>query len=307
MKPPSLVAPQRRAVVAVLLVVALIQGVAAAGSAEAIRIAIGARADAMLMPALVIAAMAMTAGVAVLGERWVGERLAQSYVIDTRRCLFDAVIAQGSSGREARWLTPLVSDLAALRNWAARGPVRLVTASLAGSAATIWFLIAWPRHGVALVPMGIGLVLIMLGTRQLTHVIAEQRRERGALTSFLIRRVRAEVSARISPRGHGRNGLALRSARLGLKAERRAFVVGIMEATAVTAGALSALALVVAAVDSSSVDKGALIAGLALIAFIATRLLEIARALHAHVGGKVAQRRIARLLGDPVTDGALVR
>lgn len=296
MTPPSLIAPRRRLVVIALLTVALVQGVSAAGSAEAVRLTIAATGDAARKPALIVAGLAIAAGLAVLGERWIGERLAQSYVIDTRKCLFEAVIAQGSAGREARWLTPMVSDLAALRNWAARGPVRLVTATLAGSAASAWFALAWPGQALALLPIAAGLGFILIAARRLDRVIAAQRSQRGALTRFLIRRVRAEIAGDVSPHGHGRKGLALKSAELGRASEQRALQVGVMEAIAVITGALSALILVIIAMNAAAVDKSALIAGLALIGFIATRLLEVARALHAHVGGQVARRRVATLL-----------
>jgi ABC-type multidrug transport system fused ATPase/permease subunit len=299
MNPPKLINAGRRPIAVLLIAIAVAQGMAAAGSAEAIRMLLDAPAQSVLMPILIVATLALTAGAAVMGERWIGERLAQSFVSDTREMLFDAVIRQGTSGREARWLTPLVSDLAALRNWAARGPVRLITASLAGIAATVWFAIAWPQFVAALLPMVAGLGVIVVTSRHLTCVIARQRLARGALTRFLIRRVRAEVTGVTSPKGHGRKALAERSAQLCENAEQRAFVAGCMEAVAVASGGLSGLALVLAALGEPSPEKSGLIAGLALIAFIATRLLELARAIHAHAGGKVALRRIATLLRDP--------
>jgi ABC-type multidrug transport system fused ATPase/permease subunit len=299
MIPPKLISAQRRPVAVLLIAIAVAQGVAAAGSAEAVRMVMDAGPESLLMPALTVAALTLTAGAAVMAERWIGERLAQSFVSDTREMLFDAVIRQGTSGREARWLTPLVTDLAALRNWAARGPVRLITAALAGIAAAIWFAVAWPQFVEALLPMMAGLCVIVLTSRHLTCVIARQRLARGALTRFLIRRVRAEVTGATSPKGHGRKGLAERSAELCGNAERRAFVAGCMEAVAVASGGLSGLALVLSALSAPSPDKSSLIAGLALLAFIATRLLELARAIHAHAGGKVALRRIATLLGEP--------
>lgn len=303
MTPPRLIEANRRPVAALLLLLALAQGAAAAGSAEAVRLAIDADAATIAGPAAIVAALAIVAGLAVLGERWTGERLAQSFVSDTRRILFEAVIAQGTSGKEARWLTPLVSDLAALRNWAARGPIRLFTATLAGQAAAVWFAISWPQFGMALLPIAIGLAIVLGLTRRLTAAIADQRAARGALTRFLIRRVRLEVGGHVSPRGHGRNALADRSAKLGLCAERRAFMAGSMEAVAVSAGGIAALTMIAVATRADA-DGSTLVAGLALIAFIATRLLEFARALHAHIGGEVALRRISRLVSDNSEDGS---
>jgi hypothetical protein len=76
-----------------------------------------------------------------------------------------------------------------------------------------------------------------------------------------------------------------------------------MDAVAMSAGAIAALALVLLAGPAGEAGQSAMVAGLALIAFMSTRLLEVARALHAHVGGEVALRRLERLL-SPAAAGA---
>lgn len=299
MNTPRLIEGSRRNVAALLVAVALGQGLAAAAGADAIRRTIETVPGPAPGPALMVAGLGLAAGLATLGERWVGERLAQSYVNDARRQLFEALIASGRSSREGRWLTPFVSDLAALRNWAARGPVRLATASLSTVAASLWFATAWPALSAALLPFALCLVAMAAAMPALRGAIASQRTVRGALTRFLIRRVRAEVAGICSPRGHGRKGLAERASELSRLAERRAAVAGVLEAAAVLAGALSALAVVVLVQLRPEQGQGALIGGLALAGFIASRFLEISRALHAHVGGRIALLRLGQLLSGP--------
>jgi hypothetical protein len=188
----------RRPAAGGLVAVALGQAAAAAGTAEALRLAMETPAHKILAPASVAVLLAGATALAVLGERWIGERLAQSFVADARRALFESVIASPGR-REARWITSFVGDLAALRNWAARGPVRLATASLAGLAAACWFAYGWPREAAALLPLVTGAGAMLLCCGHLAGVIEAQRRERGSLTRFLIRRLRAEIGSRVSP------------------------------------------------------------------------------------------------------------
>ena len=291
---PRLIARDRRASAAQLAILALAQaGLAAAFAGE-----IGALAAASPAAAALIApiAMAIAAGGALAMERYVAERFAQSFVIDCRAALFDSVIRHRGEGGDARWLTGLVGDMTALRNYAMRGSVKLVTAALSGCAALLWLMIGYPAFALAAVPLLVALALLVPVARLLSGTIARQRKERGRLTRFLIRRVRIEMSGQPTPNGHGRRNLASLSGTLAAKAIERASLVGGMEAVALTAGMASSLALILA---GGGQDAGTLLAGFAIIGFAATRLLEAVRALHARIGGTVSLLRLQALIDRP--------
>jgi len=111
--------------------------------------------------------------------------------------------------------------------------------------------------------------------------------------------VRAELSGQISPRGHGLRKLDTLSGDVGKAAVRRARSAGWMDALATLAGLLAALAAVIETRFAAPDPAHAGIAGsLMLLGFVAARLLETARALHARAGGRIALVRLGQLLAD---------
>lgn len=294
MRRPALLGRGRRVLAALLAVLAIVQAGVAALFAQAV--------NALLMPAqssvqllISVTALIVAGGAAVLAERYVAERFAQSFVADCRTALFDAVIRNAGDGGEARWLTSLVGDLTAIRNCAARGTVRLWTSAIVIGVTSTWFVIAVPEHRLALIPIAGALVLLVLCMVPLTRLIANQRRERGQLNRFLIRRVRIALSGQPVVHGHGRRKLATLSAGLRQRIEVRSAMVGVMEAIAVIAGTLAAVLLAGQAGNGAS--TAGIVGSLSIIGFLATRELELARALHAQAGGAIALRRLENLLG----------
>jgi ABC-type multidrug transport system fused ATPase/permease subunit len=292
---PQLTAGPRRPVLILLVALAFGQaGLAAAGSG-ALGQTMDAPSDALLPTAAIAAAFVILAGIALLGERRFAERLAQSLVHDTRRQLFETVIAQGRGTREERWLTPLVGDLAALRNWAARGVIRLWTTAVAAVCGATWIAVQSPEAALALAPLLLGLLLCLACAVRLHRSVGDQRRARGRLTRFLIRRVRAEVGGTAAAGRHGRRELDSRSRGLTCLAESRAGWAAAMEMVMMIAAGLSALTLVWL-YRSDTADAAGLIASLTLLAFVGSRLVEFSRALHAHIAGRIARQRMAQLL-----------
>lgn len=291
MKPPRLLAPARRNAALLLALLALGQALAAVLFAEAIDGLLAASANAGPRAALPAVALGLAGGTLLGAERWVAERFAQSFVTDCRAALFDAVIRNAGDGNEARWLSGLVNDMTALRNYALRGTIRLWTSALAAVAAAGWLVLSGPAQRLAMIPLAIGAVLVVAMVRPLGRAIAAQRTERGRLNRFLIRRVRAEMAGAPAPRGHGRNKLVALSATLRRRIEVRAANAGAMDAIASACGALAAAILVLRAPGESG-----LVGSLTVIGFIAARLLETSRALHARTGGTIALTRLSRLL-----------
>lgn len=299
---PQLLAAPRRAQAGLLVALALAEALLAVLFAATLdRVLAGAHTPfAALLAAGGIAAMA---GAALLLARWVGEDFAQSFVSDCRAALFAAVTRQAGGGKngsnDARWLSVLINDMAALRHYALRGTVRLWTSTLAALAAGLWVAVMMPPLRPALVPLVLGAATVLAVVWPLSHAIALQRGARGRLNRFLVRRVRAELAGEVSLKGHGFKKLAALSDDLAQASVQRARSAGLMDALATFAGLAAALVIVAGTARGSAGPDGAasLAGSLTLLAFIAARLLEIARALHARIGGRLALERLARLLG----------
>ncbi len=293
---PRLLNRSRRGPALALGLAALAQ----AGLAAAFAAQIGSLVDVGATPfsLAVPGAIAAAAAAMLLLERRIGEHFAQSFVIECRAALFNAVIRSRGAGGEARWLTGLVGDMAALRNYALRGSVRLFTTSISGGAAVAWLALSYPQLRLAILPMLLAMIVLAPIALRLKTTIADQRRERGRLTRFVIRRVRIEAAGAASQMGHGRRKLQELSTLLAGEAIRRATVVGTMEGIALAAGMISTITLVmlVAQAEPAARDTGSLLAGFAIVGFASARLLEGVRALHARIGGSVSLRKLERML-----------
>jgi ABC-type multidrug transport system fused ATPase/permease subunit len=297
---PRLLAPPRRVMAGLLAVLALGEAVLAVLFAAAL--------DRVLSPAhppaeslLAAGGIAALAAATLLLARWVGEDFAQSFVSDCRKALFEAVTRRPGDdkpgGEDARWLTALINDMAALRHYALRGTVRLWTSTLAAGAAGAWVFAMMPGLRTGLVPLLTGGIAVLLAVWPLSRAIASQRRQRGKLNRFLVRRVRAELAGEVAPRRHGFKKLALLSEELTHSAVARARSAGAMDAAATLAGLAAALVIVWQSRALTTSGGAAGLAGsLTLLGFIAARLLESARALHARIGGRLALLRLAQLL-----------
>lgn len=291
---PPLLAPPRRPLAALLVALAIGEAVLAVMFAAALdRLLAGSHPP--LVALLGAGGIAAMAAASLLLARWVGEDFAQSFVADCRAALFAAVTRHAGEGNDARWLTVLINDMAALRHYALRGTVRLWTSTLAAGAAAAWVFAMLPPLRPALIPLLAGAAAIIALAWPLSRAIAAQRSERGRLNRFLVRRVRAELAGEVSAKGHGFRKLGELSGDLSRAAVRRARSAGAMDALA-TLGGLGAALVIVWQSGTAAADRASLAGNLTLLGFIAARLLEAARALHARIGGRLALDRLARLL-----------
>lgn len=297
--PPLLLADNRRILATLLTLLALGEAVLAVLFAAALDRLI-THDGALLLPLLAAGGIAAMAGSAMMLGRWLGEGFAQGFVSDCRAALFSAVTRHAGEGGDARWLTVLINDMAALRNYALRGTVRLWTSVTAASASCLWVFATMPHLRTALIPLVAGAGVIVVLVWPLSRAITTQRRERGKLNRFLVRRVRAELAGEASKRGHGFRKLATLSDDLARAAVHRAATAGTMEAAATLAGLLAALVLVWQTMTGLE-GRGSLAGSLTLLGFIAARLLESARALHARIGGRIALDRLEKLLAPETT------
>ncbi len=294
---PGLLSGNRKTLAALLAALALGEALLAVLLAETIdRLLSGGTLLGWPAPP-VAASLAGSAGLAFLAERWVGERFAQSFVIDCRAALYKAVTRHRGEGNDARWLTGLVNDMAALRNYALRGTVRLWTSVLSAGGAVAWVGLTMPDIRLALIPLAIGVVCMILLARPLSRAITRQRSQRGRMNRFFVRRVRIEMDDKPVTSGHGFRTLANLSDELGRLSVHRALLAGAMTAVIALAGLLATLAIAHAALAAGT---AASIAGsLTLIAFISSRLMETSRALHARIGGGIALARLTQMLARP--------
>lgn len=295
---PRLLAGDRRVLAALLTLLALGEAVLAVLFAAALDRLL-AHDGAPLLPLMAAGGIAAMTGAALMLGRWLGEDFAQGFVSDCRAVLFAAVTRHPGEGGDARWLTVLINDMASLRNYALRGTVRLWTSVTAATAAGLWVMVTMPPLRPALVPLVVGAGVILLLVWPLSRAIMTQRRERGKLNRFLVRRVRAELAGEATPHRHGFRKLATLSDDLARAAVRRAANAGAMDAAATLAG-LAAVLLIVwqtyAGTAPGAQPEASLAGSLTLLGFIAARLLESARALHARVGGRIALERLEKLL-----------
>lgn len=294
MSTPRLLTRERRPLGVALATVALAQALLAAVFADAISVLAGQSGQDAPSAIFVAASLAGMTGIVMLADRWAAERFAQSFVLDCRIALFSGVIRHRGEGRDSRWLTALVGDLTAIRNYAVRGSVKLWTSLIGFAAASAWLFFASPGARLALLPLFAGLLAIPLCLLVLNRRIALQRSARGRLNRFLIRRVRIEMAAAPCPRGHGQQRMETLSRDLRGHVEQRALLFGVMEMLAVVAGACGAILLV--AGQQAAAPTAILVGQISLIGFIASRLLETARALHARAGGLIALQRLSNLL-----------
>jgi ABC-type multidrug transport system fused ATPase/permease subunit len=294
---PSLLSGKRIGLAALLAALALGEALLAVLLAETIDQLLGGGTS-MGWPALPVAAgLIGMAGLALLTERWVGERFAQSFVTDCREALYKAVMRHRGEGNDARWLTGLVNDMAALRNYALRGTVRLWTSILSAGGAAIWVGLTMPELRFALAPLTLGVVCMILLARPLSGAITKQRTQRGRMNRFFVRRVRIAMADLPVTNGHGYRTLANHSEELGDLSVRRAILAGGMTAVIAVSGLMATLIIATEAVASGTVAS---IAGsLTLIAFVSGRLMETSRALHARIGGGIAMARLGHMLARP--------
>lgn len=288
---PRLVDGERRLLFAGLVTTGAVQAGIAAISSGIVSTAITTHTLVALSAAGLLAC-AVLAGAAGLMERWVGEKLAQSYVLALRQRLFAAAVPAIGQVEEARLVLPFVGDLSAVRNWAARGPAALLTAGVASTGGAILMAVQYPALAAGLLPLLAATGLLLLLYRLLGRRIADQRRVRAQLTRFVLRRLAVPAPEALAShqrlRRADRRRLDVRATRAATMAIRRATIVGLMDGVALTGAGLTVLALLAL----GSTDQRALIAALGLAGFAAARLLDVARALHALAGGGVALGQI---------------
>lgn len=293
MKPPVFLSGRRRGLFLALIGAGTAQAVSAGLSAHAFSSALGPQ-PMTPGPVLAMGGGVLLMASAVLAERWIGEALAQSYVTETRDRLVTAALRSRAQVEESRLILPFVGDLSAVRNWATRGPARLISSGVAGGVGLIAFLVAFPQLWPSLIPFVVGGLGIGWLYRRLEVSVTAQRRVRGRLTRFILQQIRNLPETRSRLRKRERVMLDGLSRDLSAIAIGRSRQFGLLETIAVAASGCAAIGLVL--LSRTHGHSGHLIAGLTLLGFCGGRLLELVRALHAQASGRVAMAQINQRL-----------
>jgi ATP-binding cassette, subfamily B, bacterial len=165
MTPPKIATRQRGRLIAILILIALSQALAAALAAFATRWLFMAMDEGTALPLLALGALGgsalFIAMVRVLFRR-LGERLGQDYACDVRLALFDHASRMAPADLAARrvgYLTlRFVGDLTALKDWPARGLPLLVEGAVMVPAMVVILFVLDPTFGL----IGLALALLSL-------------------------------------------------------------------------------------------------------------------------------------------------
>ncbi len=308
MTPPKIATPRRVRLIAILIVIALSQALAAALAAFATRWLFMAMDQRVPLPVMALCAMAgaalFIALVRVLFRR-LGERLGQDYACDVRLALFDHASRMSPTDLAARrvgYLTlRFVGDLTALKDWPARGLPMLVEGAVMAPAMVAILFVLNPVFGlIGLVLAVLSLMALLAGASGLMRAHRAVRSRRALLAADMAERlpIAPELAAL------GRRSLELRLIR------RRAVQLTQVAQARVTRGeamralpdALSGLAA--AAViwwgATSALQTGTIAAGLAVLALAARPLRDLMGVTDRAGAFRAAHAKLASALARPI-------
>ena len=251
---PPIAKGERRHPFRLLVAAALGQGAMLVASALAVREAIGTvRTGGETMPVTALAMLAAT-GIALAAlryaERVLAERVAQSYVSETREMLFLCLSKAPASWLAQRRAGSLslryVGDLTAIKNWVGIGLARAISASVMLPLAFVVLLAIDPRLGLgAGGPIGLALVIMLRLGPPLRDAQSKVRKQRARLAAAMGDRLKQATALRRAGRiGTEKRALRAQSAAIITTAMRRARLSAAIRAMPDAAsGVATALAL----------------------------------------------------------------
>lgn len=305
-----LLPPAGRPLLAGLALVGLAQAAAAVALAVLIDRAFSAAAeDGRVTPGAAGAVALLVAAVTLLRyrERVDGERLGQAVAHHVRQRLTEHLVKLPptlGAGPAGDVLLRFTGDLAALRNWYARGVVTLVVTLpmvLAGLAAIAW--LDWRIGAAIAAALGLATGAQVALAPGLRRAGREARRRRGRLASDVIERVDALASVQL----HGRapaeaRRLDRRSDALAEAMVERARWSGMLRATAEwLAAGLPFLMLGVWSL-AGGLDFGVAASTLSLGALLGPRVRELGRLTEYRTLARISRERIDAFLRREALD-----
>lgn len=194
---PPLLNRHRLRLLAEVVALILIQGIAAAVAAFATRDLFSALHENTGLPTISIVSLAMSGvfiGATRVLSRVRGELVGQSYALELRRALFDqeAAMAQHDVAVRRVGYTSLrfVGDLTAIRNWPSLGLPRLAAALILLPATLVVLGALNPRFLVFVTPvLAIGIIVITVGGLHLPARFGRLRNQRARIAADMAERM----------------------------------------------------------------------------------------------------------------------
>ncbi|MEO1140428.1 MAG: ABC transporter ATP-binding protein [Pseudomonadota bacterium] len=194
---PRLWTMYRLRLLATVVALILIQGVAAAVAAFATRDLFSALHTGANLPLIAMASLALSGaviGLTRVSARLRGELIGQSYALDVRTALFDqeAAMARHDVAIRRTGYTSLrfVGDLTAIRNWPSRGLPRLAAAAILLPATLAVLGALNPQFLIGTAPvLMVGLIAITLGGLRLSDRHKRLRLRRGRIAADMAERM----------------------------------------------------------------------------------------------------------------------
>lgn len=302
---PRLLAPGRRAPLARVTLLTLMQGLAAGAAAFATRALFEALhaggPDLPLVPVVVLSLSGLVIASARIAAQVQGERLAQSYALDLRAALFEHAAGMAASDVAARRSgyssLRFVGDMTAFRNWAGRGVPRLIAGAILIPATLAVLGLLSPALLLAVLPpLGVALLLIFVGGRRLAPLHRRLRARRGRIAAEMTERMAlAPDLDRLGRRNKELHRLRRRSGQMIEAAlDRLRLAEALTAVPELMAGLTAALILLIGAREG--LGTGTIAAALSALGLLLAPMRNLATVWNLHAGWHAAREKCAAAL-----------
>jgi ABC-type multidrug transport system fused ATPase/permease subunit len=304
---PKIASNRRGRGIAMVALCALGQAICAGVAAFATRDVFHALREPVGFPTAALAAIGLAGiGIALMrvGERTIAEKVGQDYVAELRKALFNhltrvpaRIIQQKRNGSLA---LRFVGDLSAIRGWVSLGLARLISAAIVLPCAGIVLYLLHPALALAaMVPIGIGLVVMFVVGIKLEPLYRSLRSSRARIAADMSERIPVAAELRLLGRMDIEIGyLEKRTSKLIEAAVKRSFFTSILRAIPDIASGTAAAALLYIALTvgvAAPIVAGALSA----LGLMIHPMRSLAGVWDNHRAWIVAREKCERLLAIP--------
>ncbi len=308
---PRILGEGRSRSIACLALFALGQAAAAGAAAFATRDVFAAlRNGAEVLPILPLAGLVLS-GLAIAGlrvaERIIAERVGQGYAASLRLKLFKHLTEMSArdvaNRRSGALAMRFVGDLTAVRGWVSLGLARGVSASIVLPVACGLLFLLNPALGIAAaVPLGIGLLVMLLAGPRLGPAHKRLRSRRARLAADMTERIPAAPELRLLGRiGTEEQNLLRRTQEMVVAALERARHAALLRAVPDAVSGLAAAAVFVVAFRSGAAAAEAA-GALAAVALMVQPMRDLAGVWDRHRAWVAARDKCLGILSLPTLE-----
>jgi ATP-binding cassette, subfamily B, bacterial len=311
MKSPQIAADGRRRLLAALVLLALLQGIAASVAAFSTRgLFEGMHSAAPVPPALLFSLAGAGFGVALLRVvfRRTGELLAQDYVRAVRLALFDHASRMWPRDLAARRVGHVnlrfVGDLTSLKGWPARGIPKLVEGALfLPIMLAVLFILASDFGWIASAIVAVSLICVALMAPSLGAAHFRARRLRGRLAADLAERM--PLAPDLAALGRRPNESELINERSKDLSDSAVSLATRAESLRALPDALlgAAAAMMIWRGAAAGLPTGTIAAGLAALGLIARPLRDVMGIANTYAAYQTARGKLESALARPTAPG----